>query len=55
MVEIDARGTGAQVGGGSEALDQRDGVAVAFAGRELGSVQQMARDHALYSLPAATA
>jgi hypothetical protein len=34
----------------AKALDQRDGAAIAFIGLELGGVQQMARDHALYHL-----
>ena len=33
-----------EVGSGSEALDQRDGAALAFIGLESGSVQQMPRD-----------
>ena len=39
-----------EVGRRLEALDQRDGAAVALVGLELGSVQQMARDHALHHL-----
>ena len=39
-----------QVGSGSEALDQRDGAAVAFVGAQPGIVQQMARDYALHHL-----
>jgi hypothetical protein len=39
-----------QVGGRPKALGQRDGAAVAFVGLELGTVQQMARDHALHHL-----
>nr|WP_234413820.1 hypothetical protein [Ideonella sp. A 288] len=39
-----------EVGGRAEALDQRDGAAVAFVGLEPGLPHQMARDHALYHL-----
>jgi hypothetical protein len=39
-----------QVGGRAEALDQRDGAAVTFVGLEPGSLQQMAREHALHDL-----
>ena len=39
-----------EVGRRAEALDQRDGAAVAFVGLEPGSLQQMARDHALHHL-----
>jgi len=34
----------------AEALDQRDRAAVAYVGLEPGSVQQMAREHALHHL-----
>ena len=40
-----------QVGGGREALDQRDSASVAFDGDEPGSGQQVPRDHALHHLP----
>jgi hypothetical protein len=37
-----------EVGGESEALDQRDGATLACIGLELGASQQKARDHALH-------
>jgi len=39
-----------EVGRGAEALYQRDRAAVAFASLEPGSLQQMARNHALHHL-----
>jgi hypothetical protein len=39
-----------EVGGGSEALDQRDGAALTFIGLEPRAVQQVARDHTLHHL-----
>jgi hypothetical protein len=39
-----------EVGGGAEALDQRDGAAVACVGLQPRAVQQMACDHALHHL-----
>ena len=39
-----------QVGGRAEALDQRDGAAVAFVGLEPSVVQQVPRDHTLHRL-----
>jgi hypothetical protein len=39
-----------EVGGGPEALDQRDGATMAFVGAQPASVQQVARDHALHHL-----
>jgi hypothetical protein len=39
-----------EVGGGSEALDQRDGAALTFIGLEPGAIQQVARDHTLHHL-----
>ena len=38
------------VGRRTEALDQRDGAAMAFVGLELGTGQQMAREHALHHM-----
>ena len=39
-----------EVGRRTEALDQRDGAAMAFVGLELGTGQQMAREHALHHM-----
>ncbi|MBL0296725.1 MAG: hypothetical protein IPQ21_05900 [Betaproteobacteria bacterium] len=39
-----------EVGGRAEALDRRDGAAMAFIGLETGRLRQMTRDHALHHL-----
>jgi hypothetical protein len=39
-----------EVGGGSEALDQRDGAALTFIGLEPGAGQKVTCDHALHHL-----
>ena len=49
-VQHEAVQVNVEVGGGPEALDQRDGATVAFVGLELSAVQQLAREHALHHL-----
>jgi hypothetical protein len=50
LVQHEAVQVKVEVGRRAEALDQRDGTAVAFVGLEPGSLEQMAREHALHHL-----